>query len=188
MSINRGNAIFNNIKVSDCHFGDRHLFQIKKSSKFEFNHGSFQNNFGNECLFHVGENASLVLNMTMFSNNCILCEEQQQSCISTEKKANVQINNCEFLNHTSSDFPFSACIIRVDGDLTILSSKFENNKIEVGIWPCIEVNYNIISNKTENLFFSVRKEISILTMLNLEIALILDSAIVQRPISKIAYL
>lgn len=124
----------------ECHFEDRFLIVIKDSHKLEFKNGRIERNLGNFSLFGVSPNASLSLIKTVFNNN-IQLGHRCQSCILTHKNANVYINGCEFINHTSKDYPYSTGLFGVDGNLTIISTTFENNLIEVGKW----INFAVIN-------------------------------------------
>lgn len=61
----------------------------------------------------------------------------------TNSKANVNISNCEFKNHASEQCPYSTGLFSVDGNLTIISTKFEGNQIEVDKWLNFSVRINL---------------------------------------------
>lgn len=90
-------------------------------------------------MFLVKENAILILKKTIFKSN-IQRQSNFTSCIIATKKSNVYIANCGFLNHTSIEYPHSAKLIHTEGNLTMTSSKFKNNRIDNENRSCINVS------------------------------------------------
>lgn len=109
----------------------------------EYNNGFIEKNLGNRCLFGVRFNASLSLNKTTLKNNYDRCNELKVQCILTESKANVYINECEIINHASKDYPYSSGLFGVNGNLTIIASKFENNNTRIENWANFSVSLNL---------------------------------------------
>lgn len=130
-----------------CYFDDKSLIEIKEASKLEFNNGFVENNHGKNSIFFLREKASLILNKTIFDSNVHLLKNNDEpfnySCIIGKNKSNVHINKCDFMNHSSNDYPNSARLIRISGDLTVISSKFENNKTSIKQKACIFVSIYI---------------------------------------------
>lgn len=135
----------NNINIIKCKYGGKCLINVEYDSKLELSNGFIENNSGNQSIIHVDIDGTLNLEGFIFRKN-IQRKRDIPSCIHGENGSNVNISNCEFLNHSSKEYPYSALLIKTGGDLNIKSSKFDNNNAEIRFFRSIEVKIIIFFN------------------------------------------
>lgn len=119
-----------NIHVKNCKYGKNSLITVKSDANFEMNKGIIEGNSGGEPVFFIGSNAHLNLEDVTFQKNTQWTQKSTPSCIKADNNSNINLNKCDFLNHASQEYPFSAFIIETKGQLNIKSTKFNNNRAE----------------------------------------------------------
>lgn len=123
---NFANVEFNNFNIIQCRYEDNYLINLENECIMGFNKGNIGMNSGNKSIFNIKRDAILNLSKTLFENN-IQTSFDFPSCVRSEAGGNLKINKCEFINHRSEAHPHSARLIESRGNLSIISSKFENN-------------------------------------------------------------
>lgn len=127
-----------NMYIMESKFGSHYLIDIKNKSSLELNNGTIENNSGSHPIFHVGSNGTLHLNEMVICKNTQF-KEDMPSCIKCKEGGNINITKSNFLDHTSQEYPYSAFLIETKGNLNIKSTKFEDNKSNIGGFRLIDV-------------------------------------------------
>lgn len=128
-----------NINIVGCNFKENHLIDVQAGAFLQYNNEKIKNNTGNQTIFNVCDSGSLHLNGIGFRKN-IQIKESIPSCINAQK-GHIKIANCQFLEHTSEYYQWSAFLISTTGNLNIgASSIFKNNKAAtMNSFCCIKV-------------------------------------------------
>lgn len=128
-----------NINILDCYFDQDDLINIQNESKLTIKGGYISNNYGKGPVFKLQEKCTLELIDTTFERNKN-SSNKLPTCIESDKKSIINIKGCEFLNHNYSQYQISGKLIVTKGYISIISSKFKNNKT-----IDIRENFHIIS-------------------------------------------
>lgn len=114
-----------NFNIVNNDHGNNNLFILNNRSSLNFKKAFFQNNTGSQPLFYIGIHASLSLENVTFEKN--ISTSTMTSIIFSAQDSNINLINCNFLQHTSDHYTNSMALIKGLGHLDITSCKFYDN-------------------------------------------------------------
>lgn len=118
------------------------LIEINRGSKLKLEEGNIEYNHGYMPLINVKADSTIELNYVIFKENVIKVKDCP-SCILAHEQSKMDVANCNFLDHSNEEFPYSCSLIHTSGDLDISESYFHNNySFEIDYNNIITINVN----------------------------------------------
>lgn len=135
-----------NINFTKCTTGNgryKHLIHVTYRSELKLMSCEFTEIESQSGAIYVDQEAKLEAKMTRFVNNKAMMES---SCINCKWKSNINLTDCEFVEHKSDNvYKMSSCVIKSEkSKINIALCTFENNKDEAynHHLMSLEVNHN----------------------------------------------
>lgn len=130
---NGAKVTMENFNIYNTTVNANHTIEIFEGAILTMKNCQIKNNKTKKSIFHVTSGCCLNLYKTIFEANLITVKFKQPSCVLCQADGSVKIMDCEFLDHYFKKCPFSAELVKTEGNLFISSSNFENNFANYGL-------------------------------------------------------